>query len=63
RLTLEQKLAIVASEYEQIKTEALRRNTVNERNTDQSESDIEWIDVELEDFQLAITELLKLKES
>ncbi|CAF4911501.1 unnamed protein product, partial [Rotaria magnacalcarata] len=37
RLTLEQKLAIIASEYEQIKTERFRCDKINERNIDQSE--------------------------
>ncbi|CAF0930694.1 unnamed protein product [Rotaria sordida] len=62
-LTLEQKLAIIMSEYEQIKIEKMRRETINEKKTDQLESDVEWINIEQSDFEIAITEFLKIKDS
>ncbi|CAF3938928.1 unnamed protein product [Rotaria sp. Silwood2] len=62
-LTLEQKLAIIISEYEQTKIDKMRREIVNEKKTDQLESDIEWVDIERSDFELSITEFLKIKDA
>ncbi|CAF2884141.1 unnamed protein product [Rotaria sp. Silwood2] len=62
-LTLEQKLAIIISEYEQTKIDKMRREIINEKKTDQLESDIEWVDIERSDFELSITEFLKIKDA
>ncbi|CAF2369707.1 unnamed protein product [Rotaria sp. Silwood2] len=63
QLTLEQKLDIITTEYEQMRNEKNRRETTNEKRIDQLESDAEWIDIEIKDFESAIVEFLKTKES
>ncbi|CAF1550148.1 unnamed protein product, partial [Didymodactylos carnosus] len=63
QLTLEQKLDIIVSEYEQMKNDKQKKEMSNEKKLDQLESDLEWIDVEAVDFEAAITEFLKLKET
>ncbi|CAF3682630.1 unnamed protein product [Rotaria sp. Silwood1] len=60
-LTFEQKLAIIMSELEQRKIDRIRRETINEKRLDQFESDVEWIDIEISDFELSIAEFLKTK--
>ncbi|CAF1079505.1 unnamed protein product [Adineta steineri] len=63
QLTLEQKLDIVNSELEQMKNEKNRRETTNEKKTDQLESDLEWVDTEINDFDSAVADFKKTKET
>ncbi|CAF5229541.1 unnamed protein product, partial [Rotaria magnacalcarata] len=63
QLSLEQKIEIITTEYEQMKNEKSRRETTNEKKMDQLESDAEWIDIEIKDFDAAIAEFNKIRES
>jgi DNA repair exonuclease SbcCD ATPase subunit len=62
QLTLEQKLDIITSEVDQAKNEKTRREAANEKKIDQLESDLEWIEIEIADFEIAITDFLKTKD-
>ncbi|CAF3287938.1 unnamed protein product [Rotaria socialis] len=63
QLSLEQKIDIITTEYEQMRNEKSRRETANEKKMDQLESDAEWIDIEIKDFEAAIAEFHKTQES
>ncbi|CAF1017504.1 unnamed protein product [Adineta ricciae] len=63
QLTIEQKIEIIHAEYEQMKADRNRQEAKSEKTIHQLESDLEWTEVELSDFNSAIDEFVKTKKN